>query len=317
MKTVIGIDLGGTNIRAALVSAQGRVIKKINQPVGMHRSTRDSVKVIGTIVASLIQSADQKPQAIGVGVAGIVSADQGIVFASPHFPAWKNFSIKTYLQRIFSLPVFVDNDANNAALAEQWKGTAKSWPHFMMLTLGTGIGGALIINSRIVHGDHGFTGEFGHMVIQSDGPPCPCGSRGCFELYASASGLRRQMMKVPGLNFIRKLKPEDQLYALAMTARNSNKSPKRLAALRLFENMGYYLGIGLASLVNVTGVQRIVLGGGLMGASDLFLSAAKKEMKRRIYKKTAEGICIKQAQLGSDAGVLGSAFAALDGLKKS
>lgn len=302
----IGIDLGGTHLRLAIVSERGHVRLSRKVVVGSNRSPEKIVKLISNQLKLLKKESNIKGRcAVGMGVPGIVSSRKGVVYASPYYPQWRNFTFAGKLRRKISYPVVIDNDANMIALGEMWKGAARGWDNFIMMTLGTGIGGALVINGKIFHGNNGFTGEVGHMVIERNGPSCACGSRGCFETLASATAMARMAreMGVKGLSG----KKSKLTLELASLAGKGNKKAKRI-----FKEFGTNLGIGIASLVNVTGIQKIVLGGGLIGARSLFLSAVKKELKKRTYSKTFSDIEIRCAQLGDDAGILGSALTAFE-----
>lgn len=259
----IGIDIGGTNIRLGVVTHEGKILARKKIAVGSKKSPEEIIALLESLVKSIGRKETVK--AVGLGVPGIVSAREGIVYSSPHYPLWKNFSLARRLSRKLKMPVVMDNDANMIARGELWKGAGKNWKHFLMITLGTGIGGALVTNGEMFTGTRGFAGEMGHMNVEPDGLPCGCGSKGCWETIVSGSGTKN------------------------------------------FDTFARYLGIGLASLVNVTGIEKIVLGGGVMGSADLFLEKAKAELKNRIYAKTFEGIEIVPAELGDDAGILGSA----------
>jgi len=185
---MIVMDLGGTHLRGAVVNAKGHFGRSIKKIVGVNRSQKAIISFIGEVYKNL---SDGENMALSLGIPGIVSAKTGIVFSSPHFPQWKNFKMRSELQKKLKVPVALDNDANLIALGEHKKGAARDWPTFLMVTLGTGIGGAIVIDSKIFHGTLGFAGEFGHICINPKGPICSCGGRGCLELYASASGLKR------------------------------------------------------------------------------------------------------------------------------
>lgn len=324
MVPVIGIDIGGTSIRGALVTRSGKGTHVRRILVGRNRQPRQIIATLSDLVRTLEKTAPSRlplrprrgPFAIGMGVPGIVSSSSGLVFSSPHFPQWKNFDIRRQLAARLRMPVVIDNDANMAARGEHWLGAARKWDSFLMLTLGTGIGGAIMIDGKIVHGTSGFTGEFGHLVIEADGPRCACGSRGCLETFFSATAALRLIREELWAGKKRDHKMWRAIlagggalagYRLAAFARRGNRS-----ARELYARMGTFLGIGLASLVNVTGIQKIVLGGGLMGAKQFFLPFAIREMKRRTYKKTAAGIEVVAAQLGDSAGLFGAARAAFD-----
>jgi glucokinase len=314
MKHVIGIDVGGTHIRMSLVNGNGSSSFFHKIVVGQQRDPASILSQLAQGVRQVVSQSGVTPSAIGMGVPGIVSAERGIVYSSPHFPQWKDFFIAKQLSQILSLPVFVDNDANLLAFGEMSMGVAQDWPTFLMFTLGTGIGGGIIIDKRIFRGTRGFAGEFGHINLKRDGEPCGCGSHGCFETFFSSSALVRILKNGkfddPSLLQLKEevVEGDSQIgLKMAALARTGNK-----AALAIFSEMAIYLGIGMASLVNAFGIDRIVLGGGLIDASDLFLEISKAEMKRRTYPETAEGIEIRLAQLGDEAGILGAAFMGLE-----
>lgn len=316
MDTIIGIDLGGTNLRLALVSTFGKIIVRKKVLVGSKRHQDEIVDFIHENIFNLKkENPSYQVKGIGMGIPGIVSAKEGIVYSSPHYPHWKNFHLASQLSKKINYPLVMDNDAHMIALGEKWKGAAQDWDSFLMMTLGTGIGGAIVIDSKIFHGQSGFAGEFGHLVINTEGPLCACGSNGCLETYASATALKRMLNEAlddEDLTDIQQIKKVSQegdesiAHELSLIAEKGNRSAKQI-----YKKFGYYLGIGIASLVNVTGIEHIVLGGGVVGSSGLFLPSVKEEIKNRTYKETAKRIEIRLAQLRDDAGLLGSAKVAM------
>lgn len=297
---MIVMDLGGTHLRAAVVNSKGRFGPLIKKVVGSNRSQKAMIAFIGEIYKKISQG---KKLSLSLGIPGIILATTGIVFSSPHFPQWKNFKIKSELQKKLKVPVCIDNDANLIALGEHKKGAATDWPTFLMVTLGTGIGGALVIDSKIFHGTLGFAGEFGHICINPKGPPCTCGGRGCLELYASASGLERLVgaqHAVPLLQSISRSQLGEKLFILA---RKKNR-----AVQKILNQFGFDLGIGLAALVNVTGIQKIVIGGGLLFLAPFYWDAMKKSFKGHIYPKIGRETLFRKGKLGDRAGLVGALF---------
>lgn len=314
MTEAIGIDVGGTHLRAALVDRKGKISSCRKTLVGSSRGPEEIVSLIQKTVASIEKETGKKAAVVGVGLPGIVSAEEGIVYASPHYPQWKRVDFRRRLEERLNRPVAVDNDANMIALGEHWLGAAREWSDFLMVTLGTGIGGAIVINSRVYQGVQGFAGEFGHMAVSADGPPCACGSRGCFETFVSATALNRMVKSAvsnaairesPDLAPLLQTDPSALSGLLVDQARKGND-----AAGGILREMGYYLGIGLASLFNVTGINRVVLGGGLIFSADIWLIPARDELNRRTYAETASHAEIRLSQLGDDAGILGAAKSA-------
>lgn len=278
MNDVVGIDLGGTHLRLVWLGQKGPQLGYNKIIVTSHKSEKDIVSLLSRVIWQT-RPESVKKFSVGLGVAGIVDSKKGIVYASPHFPQWKNFSLKKILQKKLGTKVFMDNDANCAAMGELHRGAGLKFKNFIMLTLGTGIGGALVIDRKVFHGDNGFAGEVGHMVVEKNGSRCACGSRGCFETLVSGTAYRRLL--------------------------------KNSAKREVYRAMGRALGIGIASLVNVTGMQNIIIGGGLADSLHIILPHAKKEICKRTYKKTASLIRIYKSRLGDKAGALGAALSVL------
>lgn len=196
--------------------------------------------------------------------------------------------MRKLLKKDFSCPVVFDNDANMAAIGEHWKGVAQKWDSFIMLTLGTGIGGGIFLNGKIWHGEEGFAGEVGHMVIEKEGRPCACGGRGCWETYAASQA-------VP------KGKTAKDLFIEA-----NQGNPK---AKQFWSEFGNYLGIGIGNLANITGVKNYVLGGGVANASGHFLDACLKKVRTHPYERLAKAIHVQRSSLQEDGNLLGAAYA--------
>lgn len=296
MAFFIGIDLGGTNARGALVDDKGTIVARARCPAGSKREPAAILADLAGLVTTLAAKTSEVISGYGFGIPGIVAQATGLVYRSPHFPGLREYPIRVELIRALGHEVFVDNDANAYLRGEAWQGAARGHRNVILLTLGTGIGGALMIAGSVWHGDRGFAGEIGHMVIETEGLPCPCGGRGCFEQYASASALLR-MSREQGTPRL----PQE----LAAAAGAGDKE-----ALELFHRFGTYLGIGIASLVNITGIHTVILGGGVAGAWDYFIAATQEEFAARIYTESARSTQIIPATLGDDAGILGAAYGA-------
>jgi len=309
---VIAVDLGGTNLRIASVRQDGTIENKEKLSSEARLGSEAVLKRVAQgvkVLAEKIRAKKGKIQGVSLGFPGIVDPAKGIVYQSPHFPDWKNLELLPFFKTEFPWPVVVDNDANLAALGESWKGAGKDLENFVMLTFGTGVGGGIIIDKKVFHGDRGFAGEVGHSVVDGHGPRCACGSRGCLEMYISATGI------------LRLVEIADDKEGLARLLNHLGCSLERLTVRHLYEaaldgdifahgtfkKMGYYLGIGLASLVNTLGIETFVLGGGVSEAWDFFIHAAKKELSERTYRETASHVILKKAELGDDAALVGGA----------
>lgn len=292
---VIGVDLGGTNLRAGVVNSSGRIISRIETPIGDQKSWKKISGLISDVVGELKKKSPKPPRAIGAGVPGIVDFEKGIVIRAPQFPNWKNVRVRGDLERLTGLPSVIDNDANMHAVGESKYGAGKGRRNFVLLTLGSGIGGGLVLDGRVYRGDFGFAGEVGHIVVEPEGFPCNCGGKGCLELYAAsrAFGNIDNSLLTPAF--------------AAHLARGGNR-----VALKLWKNFGYYLGIGIATLVNVLGIETFVIGGGISKSWGLFIAGAKKSALAHTYSFHSKRLKLIRAKLGGDAGIIGSAACASD-----
>src|SRR3990170_3635471 len=306
----IGLDLGGTNIRAAAITKEGEILHRVKiateVPLGRERVITNILNVINTIRQELKTF---KLSAIGMGIPGIIFFDKGIVARSPNFPDWIDFNLRERLSKDLDVPFYIDNDANLAAFGEGCIGAGRNYNSFCMLTLGTGVGGGIILNKNIWRGEYGMAGELGHITIYTDGHPCPCGNKGCLEQYASATGIVRMAMEgnPPSPTFTKGGKEgiitADMIFQLA-------KEGDRFA-LEIFQKMGRILGIGIADLVNILNIELFVLGGGVADSWDYFIDSAIDEIKKRTYRITGERVKVVKAELGDDAGIFGAAYMAM------
>lgn len=252
--------------------------------------------------------------ALGVAVPGPLETASGVVHQAPNFPQWKKFPLRKHLEEIFRLPIFLENDGNCAAVGERWLGAASGCRHIVVLTLGTGVGGGLIVDGELVRGAEGFAGEVGHVVVASDGAPCNCGGRGCLEAYSSATGLKRMLgerLKAQELAEVLDRDGQLDVKAAAAKARQGDRR-YRLA----FTDAGRFLGAALASFVNLFNPQMVVIGGGMAGAWGLIVPVARVEMLSRAFSRPARRVRIVKSALGGRAGVIGAAAIAWAGLAR-
>ncbi len=306
----IGVDLGGTNLRTSIITNTGDILEK-------HKEATRAAEGCDKVVARLVQNIERQigvarrsgreVAAVGVGAPGVIHAQSGVVVKSPNFPDWNNLPLRDMLQKALGIPVVIENDANAAALGEQWRGAGREARSMVLITLGTGVGGGIILDRKIWHGADGMAGEVGHMTLVPEGRACGCGNRGCLEMYASARGI---------VQSYRELVPDapqgitsEQVF---LAARKGEK-----AALRVMHGMGTYLGIGIANLVNVLNPELFVIGGGVKDGWPLFIDAATAEMKKRAFDYPAERTKIAPSELGDDAGMVGAAAAAFQQTKNT
>ena len=328
----IGVDMGGTNLRIAAITTDGQLLEKITLGVKIAMG-RDYV--IGEM-CDAIQSLTGKYRGsgkfhgAGIGVPGIIDVEAGMMRLSANLPGWSEYPVRDVIERRLCSRVFLDNDAKMAAFGEKWLGAGRDVDNMAMITLGTGIGGAIILNGKIFYGMNGMAGEFGHVTIEPDGVPCGCGNHGCAERYASATAVVRMAReaiasgKAPALAKAASSDPEFSARSIYNLALQGNED-----AQRIFRRFGVALGILLAGLINVLNIEMFVIGGGVVSAWDAFAppmfaelrdrslvyaatapedSSAKKEgASAQIAAYTRKKTIITRALLGSDAGLYGAA----------
>ncbi len=301
-RAFIGVDLGGTNLRTALVSPQGDIFNRLKEPT---KASEGREKVMARLIGNIErQLAHARSRGLtiagaGVGAPGVIHADTGVVVKSPNFPDWNDFPLKQDLERELRLPVSVENDANAAALGEQWRGAGRGIGSMIFLTLGTGVGGGIVLNGRIWHGADGMAGEVGHMTIVPEGRVCGCGNRGCLEMYVSSRGILQSYEEASGRSHA--VSSED-VYEAARAG--------EAAARKVMDETGRTLGIGIANLINIFNPEMVVIGGGVKDAWSLFIEEARAEIKRRAFAYPAERTRIVPSELGDDAGMIGAVAAA-------
>ena len=314
-KTVIGMDIGGTNLRGALVTPEGRILRHLKIASGAH----DGIDAVVENIAKLVDELGEGGvSGVGIGIAGVIDSKSGVITQAPNIANVTNYPIRDNLVRKLGsgVGVIVENDANCAALGEWWTGAGKDAASIVMITLGTGVGGGIILDGKLWSGADGMGGEVGHMTVYPDGALCNCGNYGCLESYASATAVRRMvretLAKPEVKTVLRDRVPEtdpDDIPEVVMKAALEGDA----ASIDIWERFGVALGIGMASLVNILNVEMIVLGGGVARAWDMFIGPARAELKKRGLRAPAERVVIERAKLNGDEGILGAAYLALGG----
>ena len=328
----IGVDLGGTNLRIAAVDEEGTLVEKVTLgtkvSLGREHVVGDMCDAIELMLKKYRDSA--MLMGIGIGVPGIIDMRSGMVMESPNLPDWTDYPVRADIEQRLKTVVILENDANVAGLGEKWLGAAKDYDDMAMLTLGTGVGGGLVLHGSIWHGMNGMAGEFGHTTVEPEGHPCGCGNRGCLEQYASATAIVRMAKETIAA---------DSSSALARAAHSdaefSAQSIYNLAiqgdedARRIFQRVGRCLGIVLSSMVDSLNLPIYVIGGGVSSAWEAFSPFIFEELRERsmVYAATAppdplaihhgasahvdsvpgNRTIITRALLGSDAGLYGAA----------
>ena len=307
MSLTIGIDLGGTNTRAGLVTASGEIVGRARQPTRLHLGAEGVVDGIAECAAAAARDGGislAEVQGIGVGAPGPLDPFEGVIISPENLQCMHGVRLKDRLEVLLGLGVVVDNDANLAAYGEQWLGAGRGVDHFLCVTLGTGVGGGWISEGRVMHGFNGNAAEVGHITVDHNGPRCPCGNFGCLEMYASATAMvRRTLERLEGE------KPETSLKAEGLTTQVIFEAAEAGDdfAMQMFEETGFFLGVGLVSLVNVLNVDRVALTGGLAQAGDWIFDPAMRTFWDRGTVGVKEQVQIVSAELGDDAGILGAA----------
>ena len=328
----IGVDLGGTNLRIAAVTSDGRLLEKINidTKVGV-----DPGHVITDMCEAIQRLSNHyrnggKLLGAGIGIPGIIDLEAGVVSKSANLPGWSGYPVRAEIERRLGTPIFLENDAKVAALGEQWLGAARNARDMAMITLGTGIGGAIVLDGKIFHGMNGMAGEFGHVTIEPGGVLCGCGNRGCAERYASATAIvrmAREMIAAGEAPELAKAAGSDEEFNALLIHKLAKEGDG--PAKKIFERFGRALGMMLAGAVNVLNLEMYVIGGGVSSAWDAFSPSMFEEVRQRsivyaatspddelggpegasadIQIRTRRKTVITRAVLGGDAGLMGGA----------
>ncbi|MFP5352507.1 MAG: ROK family protein [Actinomycetota bacterium] len=306
----IGIDVGGTGTKGALVRSTGEVLERIERPTEPQAATK-SVIAVAEALAGRAAELDEVPRAVGVGAAGFVEHSTGSVTFSPNL-IYDDRHLATAVGIRLGLPVTVENDANAAAWGETMFGAAQGCDHVVVVTLGTGIGSGFVIDGRLLRGKTGAGAELGHMVIDPAGPPCPCGLRGCFEQLASGSAITRMARSAaqndPDSLMIELAGAADQIDGTHVAAAAAQHDE---TAMRVLRSAGRSLAIGLSNVVNLFDPEVIVLGGGAVEAGEPYLGVARDELAKMTTAQRRRPVRVDLAALGNDAGIVGAAALAL------
>lgn len=308
---VIGVDIGGTNIKTALVDPQSKHLLASGQlKTRAERSPEATLAELGRSLAELGNQAAVRGfdvKGVGIGCAGIVNSQEGVVLTSPNLPGWKDLPLGALMGRHLGLPVFMENDVNCMGYGEYWLGAGRQLQAFLVMALGTGVGGCLLIDGKAWSGVGRSAGEVGHMTILPDGDQCRCGNRGCLETLASASWLVQRAEQYlrqgrsSNLEAIKTLEAE-AIYRVAIGG--------DVLAMELFALVGSSLAVAIANVVHLLGIQEIVIGGGLANAWEAFIPSLHEELERRLTLMPVSLVRILRGQLGTDAGSLGAAYLA-------
>jgi len=308
---VIAIDLGGTNIRVALVKGQ-RIVDKIQIPTRVYKKKEQLLEGIMGAVKVLLKNAKRpksKILGIGIGTAGLVDSQKGIIHHLVNISGWKNVHIKKIFEKALNLPTYVDNDVNVMALAEGVFGAGKGASNILCITVGTGVGAGIIIDKQLYRGSSLSAGEIGHMPLGIGGIKCNCGGTGCMETFVGNDYMvnrTRKLLKGHRRSLILKLacnKPLEITPKLLTKAASLGDK----VAIEAWKQTGRYLGIALAGAVNLLNPEVIIIGGGMAGAGKFLFEPVKKTIQKRAMSVPARAVRVVKAKLGNDAGLIGAA----------
>ncbi|MGL5078611.1 MAG: ROK family protein [Waterburya sp.] len=286
LKVVIGVDLGGTAIKIGRFLRDGTCEKSISLATPQPANPRPVVEAIAKGIKLINQ--DYNCQAIGLGVPGPTDTARRIAKKSINLPGWDDVPVADWLEAQTGLPTILENDANCAAIGEAWLGAGRNFKDFILLTLGTGVGGAIFINGKLFTGRCGAAGELGLITLNPDGFPCRSGNQGSLEQYASIGSILRCTGKEPAV--------------MGELAKAGD-----LIALEFWQSYGKYLGAGIANLIYVLTPEAVIIGGGISASAEFFLPATLKEIEQRVVSPSRPGLQLLVAELGNNAGMLGAA----------
>ncbi len=301
MDTYLGIDWGGTYIKAGVIDSEGKLLKK---KIYSSQRLKEKEFFIFEITSLLENFKKYKLKGIGIGAPGIINVKKGFIYYLPNIPGWENFPLKSYLEKRVSLPVFVDNDANLFALSEVRLGAAKDLERVIFLTLGTGLGSSVIFDKQILRRENSAL-ELGHVPISLGRNLCGCGNYGCIETFVGNKYLVKRFNKLSGKK--KQVKEAKEIYQLGLK--------KDAVALKVWGEFSFYLGRFLAGMVNVFNPQAIILGGGVSGAYRLFRPGLIAEIKKQAMWPNLKGLKLKKAKM-KNAGIIGAGLLAKESQMK-
>ena len=307
-----GIDIGGTNIKFGLFDTKGKVLYRQQKPTMADKGPQPLMHLVTNIGEQLLYYAAEEEydiRYIGVGSPGAVNCDTGqVIGPCPNIPGWTGMEIGKNLEERLNLPIFVDNDVNAMALAEHRFGAAKNSSKVVCTTVGTGIGGGVIFDGKVIHGANYSAGELGHITINFEGPECACGNQGCLESYCSSKYILNQVRQILKQEMTPVFKDvlDSDLENLTIKKLFAAVKRKDEIAVSVIRQTATYLGIGLAGIVNLLNPETVVIGGGITDGGCGFIEAVEQEIKQRAFSSAVEKLTVVKASLGNDAGFIGA-----------
>lgn len=312
-KPVVAVDIGGTKFITAVIGTNGKILSRVYCLTLSHEGPE---KIIGRLITAIKNSIEKSGlesrelSGIGVAAAGIVDIRRGLITEAPNLPNWHNVPLRDRLANEFDMPTFIINDASAAALGEYSLGASNGLNNLIYMTVSTGIGGGIIINGELYEGTDGCAAEVGHMIIQAGGPLCSCGRHGCLEALASGTAIARmakELLQKGERSILTEMMNSTGTDITAETVVVAARRGDALAS-RVIGMSAWYLGIGLANLVDIFNPQMIIIGGGVSGAGEMLLRPARKSMKEHAFRLPSKTVRIVRSKLGTNAGLLGAAL---------
>lgn len=320
-RCVVGVDLGGTKIYTALADSRGRLAAEVRVPTGAREGPEAVIGRIAETVRRVMREAGVGPGAVaalGIGSPGPLDQAAGVVYNSPNLRGWINVPLRDRLREATGISVFLDNDANLAALGEFYFGAGRGSGNLLYVTVSTGIGAGIIIDGRIYRGAGGGAGEAGHMVISPGGPLCGCGRKGCLESLASGTAMAVRAAELVsagrGKAILREAGDDPAALTAASVARAAGAGDPEAAGI--ISEAGAYLGMGLANLINVLNPDRLVMGGGALEAGSLFWDSMAGELAARALGPALGDVTVVKSVLGGKSGLMGAVALALESCGK-
>lgn len=307
-KFAIGVDLGGTNIKIGIVSEKGKLVKSLSVKTEAEGGPKKVISNIVKGIDEILSKNKLKIQGIGVGCPGVVNIKKGVVENAPNLPGWKNIKLGPILKNKFGYKIHLENDANAAAIGELIFGAGKKFDSFVMVTLGTGVGGGIVFNKKIFRGEFGAAGEIGHISIDMHGPKCNCGSIGCIEAYAGNSYLkekvRSELPEHPDSKIWKLI--DNDLLKVSPRIIQSASEKKDAYAKFVIERMGKQLGAALASLSNLLDISTFIIGGGVAGFGKPLFDSTRQTIAQRVLLPLRQRVLVLPAKLQNEAGIKGA-----------
>ncbi|WP_188454200.1 ROK family glucokinase [Virgibacillus oceani] len=306
---IVGVDIGGTTSKIGLINKRGAILHKWEVPTPKSENGISIIRDIWNSVQKKLKSLSyNRILGVGAGAPGFIDGSTGLVYEAVNI-GWKSFQLKEQFEAIADVPVFVENDANIAALGENWKGAGNQSENLIAITIGTGVGGGIIAKGNILNGVNGTAGELGHITVDPNGYHCNCGKKGCLETIASATGIVRQAME--------QIKKDPSSKLAVFSKQNGTLTAKDVFVLAdegdpisqsIIEHTGDVLGFAIANLATVINPSKVLIGGGVSKAGDQLISVIETAFIKYALPRVSEVCELKVAQLGNDAGIIGAAY---------